>query len=311
MQSRAETYGCKTLSFFRCRILEFCIQMSGSPTLLEDEWQDPACPANLIPWAQPGTDRASISRSSRSTRPRSSSACSTIGPARNASASSCANRPPSSGTAICPGFSPGQLYGYRVHGPYEPGDGHRFNPAKLLIDPYAQAVSGQHRLGRRPSSATSIGGRQRRPVHRPARQRAGHARSAWSSNPYFDWEQDRPPRTPLARLHHLRDCMSRASRKLQSRQFPRHCAAPTPGWPHRRRSTTSSSLGITAVELMPVHAFRRRQAPGRARACAITGATTRSTSSPRKRATARRRHRGAGRRSSRPWSRRCTAPASR
>jgi len=42
-----------------------------------------------------------------------------------------------------PEVRPGQLYGYRVHGPYEPGNGHRFNPAKLLLDPYAKAVAGE------------------------------------------------------------------------------------------------------------------------------------------------------------------------
>ena len=41
-----------------------------------------------------------------------------------------------------PGIGPGQLYGYRVHGPYDPGNGHRFNPNKLLIDPYAKAIAG-------------------------------------------------------------------------------------------------------------------------------------------------------------------------
>src|SRR5688572_11310208 len=41
-----------------------------------------------------------------------------------------------------PGLKPGQLYGYRVHGPYEPGNGHRFNHNKLLIDPYAKSIAG-------------------------------------------------------------------------------------------------------------------------------------------------------------------------
>jgi isoamylase len=44
--------------------------------------------------------------------------------------------------AYLPGIGPGQQYGYRVHGPYNPTSGHRFNPAKLLIDPYARAISG-------------------------------------------------------------------------------------------------------------------------------------------------------------------------
>src|SRR5438034_6568795 len=46
------------------------------------------------------------------------------------------------------GIGPGQLYGYRVHGPYEPADGHRFNAAKLLLDPYARATSGRGRWSR-------------------------------------------------------------------------------------------------------------------------------------------------------------------
>ncbi len=59
------------------------------------------------------------------------------------------------------------------------------------------------------------------------------------------------------------------------------CAAPTPASPTRRSSSTCTTLGVTAVELMPVHQFVARRAPGRARACATTGATTRSASSPR------------------------------
>ena len=46
-------------------------------------------------------------------------------------------------TPTCPGSQPGQRYGYRVHGPYDPSQGHRCNPAKLLLDPYAKAVEGQ------------------------------------------------------------------------------------------------------------------------------------------------------------------------
>ena len=52
-----------------------------------------------------------------------------------------------------PGVRPGQLYGYRVHGPYEPDDGLRFNPDKLLVDPYAKAVRPARSTGARPSTA--------------------------------------------------------------------------------------------------------------------------------------------------------------
>ncbi len=47
-----------------------------------------------------------------------------------------------------PGIGPGQRYGYRVHGPWAPAQGHRFNPAKLLIDPYAKAIDGPVRYDR-------------------------------------------------------------------------------------------------------------------------------------------------------------------
>ena len=69
--------------------------------------------------------------------------------------------------------TPGQLYGYRVHGPYEPEAGHRFNPHKLLIDPYSKQLGGPIRLERRAfrlSHRRQAGG----PVLRPARQRARH-----------------------------------------------------------------------------------------------------------------------------------------
>ena len=53
-----------------------------------------------------------------------------------------------------PDARPGTVYGYRVHGPYEPDDGHRFNPNKLLLDPYAKALVGRARSGIRRCSAT-------------------------------------------------------------------------------------------------------------------------------------------------------------
>ena len=73
-----------------------------------------------------------------------------------------------------PDVRAGQLYGYRVHGPYEPDAGHRFNPNKLLIDPYAKRLHGDARVGRR---AVRLHGRRsgRGPLVRRARQRALHA----------------------------------------------------------------------------------------------------------------------------------------
>ena len=69
-----------------------------------------------------------------------------------------------------PDLRPGQLYGYRVHGPYEPDAGHRFNPNKLLLDPYAKLLAGRDRVARR-SFRLSAGRPGRRSVVRRAGQR--------------------------------------------------------------------------------------------------------------------------------------------
>src|SRR5260370_27785415 len=90
-----------------------------------------------------------------------------------------------------PGISPGQRYGYRVHGPYHPAAGQRCNPAKLLLDPYAKAVEGSVAWGQAVFSY---------PFGHPDRR--NHADSApyvprsVVVNPHFDWTLDLPPRTP-------------------------------------------------------------------------------------------------------------------
>ncbi|MCF4137034.1 hypothetical protein L1856_09695 [Streptomyces sp. Tue 6430] len=90
--------------------------------------------------------------------------------------------------AYLPGVGPGQRYGYRVHGPWDPAAGHRCNPAKLLLDPYARAVDGQidnhaslfERAGERPDPGDS----------------AGHTLLGVVTDPAFDWGGDRPPSAP-------------------------------------------------------------------------------------------------------------------
>ena len=59
--------------------------------------------------------------------------------------------------AFLPGAEPGQRYGYRVHGPYDPSRGHRCNPSKLLLDPYAKAIDGKFRLGPGTASRYNFG----------------------------------------------------------------------------------------------------------------------------------------------------------
>ena len=93
-------------------------------------------------WARRGTAPASTSRSTPSTQSASSCACSTRRAGARSSASTSRIAPTSCGIATCPEARPGLLYGYRVHGPYAPEQGHRFNPHKLLLDPYARMIEG-------------------------------------------------------------------------------------------------------------------------------------------------------------------------
>ena len=90
-----------------------------------------------------------------------------------------------------PGVGPGQRYGYRVHGPYDPAAGQRCNPAKLLLDPYAKAIEGRS-TGTRRCSPTTFGD----PDERNDDDSAPHVPRSVVINPYFDWGNDRPPRTP-------------------------------------------------------------------------------------------------------------------
>ena len=96
--------------------------------------------------------------------------------------------------AYLPEVLPGQLYGYRVHGPYEPQQGHRFNSNKLLLDPYAKGIGRDvkwadevfgYRLGD-PESDLSF----------DDRDSAAYAPLAMVIDPAFTWGDDRPPRTP-------------------------------------------------------------------------------------------------------------------
>jgi isoamylase len=146
-----------------------------------------------------------------------------------------------------PGIGPGQLYGYRVHGPWDPASGLRFNPAKLLVDPYAMGISGKVDW--------------RAPMF-PYRLEAGHLviddqDNAWGAphsvvvDPSFDWGDDRPPRT------HWHDTVIY---ELHVKGFTaRHPEVPEPlrgtyaGLASPAAIAHLRSLGVTAVELLPVH----------------------------------------------------------
>ncbi|MFQ5915900.1 MAG: glycogen debranching protein GlgX, partial [Nitrospinota bacterium] len=150
-----------------------------------------------------------------------------------------------------PEARPGLLYGYRVHGPYAPGEGHRFNPAKLLLDPYAKAIAGDVRW-----SDVLFGYRVGDPdadLSRDDRDSAGAMPKCVVIDPAFSWGGDSPPRTPWHKT-------------IIYEMHVKGFTARHPDVPDELRGTYAAltcsavidylhSLGITAVELMPVHQF--------------------------------------------------------
>ena len=150
-----------------------------------------------------------------------------------------------------PQVRPGQLYGYRVHGPYEPEAGHRFNPAKLLLDPYTKAVAGTMRWSDALFGYTI--GHPDADLSRDERDSATSLPKCIVVDPAFSWGDDTPPRTPWHQT---------LIYELHVKGF----TARHPDVPPELRGTYAGltcpavveylcSLGITAVELMPVHQF--------------------------------------------------------
>ncbi len=150
-----------------------------------------------------------------------------------------------------PGISPGQAYGYRVHGPWEPERGMRFNPAKLLVDPYAQAVSGYVDWSQ-PIFPYQFGGEDA-DLRRDDRDSAAGVPKCIVVNPYFDWEQDRPLRTPLADSI-IYETHVRGFSQMNP-DVPENLRGTYAGLSSPASLRHLKRLGVTAVELLPVHHF--------------------------------------------------------
>ncbi|MGH8186974.1 MAG: glycogen debranching protein GlgX, partial [Steroidobacteraceae bacterium] len=150
-----------------------------------------------------------------------------------------------------PEARPGQLYGYRVHGPYQPQQGHRFNPHKLLLDPYAKSI-----VGTLAWSDAHFGyriGSQRGDLSLDRRNNAGGMPKCQVSDPAFSWGEDRHPRTAwhdtvIYELH------MRGFTKLHE-QVPPQYRGTYAGLGTAPVVDYLKRLGVTAVELMPVHYF--------------------------------------------------------
>jgi isoamylase len=145
-----------------------------------------------------------------------------------------------------PGVGPGQAYGYRVTGPYDPGRGVHCNPAKLLLDPYARAISGEVAFGPE-VLAYAIGN----PGAPSTLDSAGHVPRSLVVDPQFAWSGSRPP-------------MRRYSDTVIYEVHVKGFTMGHPGVPAQLRGTYAGlaheaaigylvDLGVTAVELLPVH----------------------------------------------------------
>ncbi|WP_199254920.1 glycogen debranching protein GlgX [Mycolicibacterium mengxianglii] len=147
-----------------------------------------------------------------------------------------------------PGIESGQRYGYRIHGPYDPAEGHRCNPNKLLLDPYSKAIDGNFQW-----EQSLFGYNFGDPDSRNDEDSAAAMPKSVVINPFFDWGNDRPPQREYA----------------DSLIYEAHVKGLTethPAIPDQIRGTYAAighpaiiehlkGLGVTAIELMPVHHF--------------------------------------------------------
>jgi glycogen operon protein len=153
--------------------------------------------------------------------------------------------------AYLPDVRPGQLYGYRVHGPYKPAEGLRFNPAKLLIDPYAKAISGTIQWSDA-LFAYEVGGRREDLTPTHDNSAAGIPKSVVIDNA-FTWGDDRPPRTPWNRTV-IYECHVKGM-TIQHPDVDERLRGTYLGLASEPMIDHFRSLGVTAVELLPVHHF--------------------------------------------------------
>ena len=156
--------------------------------------------------------------------------------------------------AYLPGVGPGQRYGYRVHGPYDPATGHRCNPAKLLLDPYARAIDGQidgdeslfsYSFGDPTAATTAVGVNETDSLP--------HTMTSVVTTPYFDWGHDRPPGHDYANTV-VYEAHVRGMSKLHP-EIPEEIRGTYAALAHPATISHLKDLGITALELMPVHQF--------------------------------------------------------
>ncbi|HSC90093.1 MAG TPA: glycogen debranching protein GlgX [Gaiellaceae bacterium] len=149
------------------------------------------------------------------------------------------------------GVGPGQRYGYRVHGPYDPGAGHRFNPAKLLIDPYAKAIEGPIRWARGNTLPYVPAGGADADLQLDDEDDADAIPKSVVVDEHFDWQDDRPPETPWHETVIYEVHVKGYTKRMPAvRDDLRGTYA---GLASEAAIGYLRDLGVTAVELLPIH----------------------------------------------------------
>ncbi|MCW2920832.1 MAG: glgX 1 [Thermoleophilia bacterium] len=148
-----------------------------------------------------------------------------------------------------PDVRPGQLYGYRVHGPWDPHNGHRFNHHKLLLDPYAKSVAGEITwdetvFGYQVGTDDTVMDR---------RDSAGSMSKCVVVDPAFEWGDDRKPNVPWNRTVIYESHVKGMT--MQHPGVPEHLRGTYLGMSYDPIIDHLLSLGVTAIELLPVHEF--------------------------------------------------------
>jgi isoamylase len=160
--------------------------------------------------------------------------------------------------AYLPGVGPGQRYGFRVHGPFEPAAGHRCDPSKLLLDPYGKAFHGDfdfcQALFSYDMDFVNSGGAEPGETGTPPMvDSLGHTMTSVVINPFFDWAFDRAPRTPY---HETVIYEAHVKGMTQTHPaIPEELRGTYAGLAHPAIIDHLKSLNVTAIELMPVHQF--------------------------------------------------------
>ena len=150
--------------------------------------------------------------------------------------------------AYLPQVQPGQRYGFRIHGKYDPASGNRANPNKLLLDPYAKATAGDFDWDQA-LFPYNFGD----PDSRNDDDSAPHMMMGVVVNPFFDWAGDRSPGTPYAETV-IYEAHVKGLTALHP-QVPEEIRGTYSGVAHPVVIEHLKKLGITAIELMPVHQF--------------------------------------------------------